>query len=121
MSNKNKDLMNATMYDALRNAGIKEKAARAAATEAGRHDLRSITLEYALTELRSHVDTSMAELRSHVGTSMTELRSHVDTSHAALLTQIEKTHTHIEKTARNNMLAILTAIGVAVAILAFIN
>ncbi len=73
-------LMNTLMYDALKNAGAKEKDARAAATEAARSDMRSITLEYAINKLRSHVDNSKTELHSHVDNSKTELHSHVDSS-----------------------------------------
>ena len=65
-NNNTNKLMNTLMYDALKNAGVKEKDARAAATEAARNDLRSITLEYAINELHSHVDSSMTQLRSHV-------------------------------------------------------
>ncbi len=78
--NNTNSLMNTLMYDALKNAGAKEKDARAAATEAARSDMRSITLEYAINKLRSHVDNSKTELHSHVDNSKTELHSHVDSS-----------------------------------------
>ena len=61
------------MYDALKNAGVKEEDARAAATEAARSDMRSITLEYAINKLRSHVDKSMTELRSDIKQSQIEM------------------------------------------------
>lgn len=60
-NNTNK-LMNTLMYDALRNAGVKEADARAAAIEAGRNDLRLITFEYAINQVQSE----MSQLRSEV-------------------------------------------------------
>ena len=94
--NNTNSLMNTLMYDALKNAGVKEEDARAAATEAARSDFRSITLEYAINNLGSHVDKSMTELRremaelgSHMDISMTKLLSHVDIS-------MTKLHSHVD-------------------------
>ncbi len=97
-------LMNTLMYDALKNAGVKEKDARAAATEAGRSDVHSITLEYAINNLRTHVDNSKTELLSHVDSSMTklrgemsELRSHVNSSMAELRSDIKQSQIEMTK------------------------
>jgi len=113
-------LMNTLMYDALRSAGVKEKDARAAAIEAARSDLRSVTLEYALNNLRSHVDSSMTELRGE----MTELRSHVDGSFSNLQAMIAKETIKVIQDNHNNTNKntnkILAGIGTAAIVLSVV-
>jgi len=140
MSNKNEDLMNVTMYDALISANVEQDKAREAAIEAGRNDLRFLTVGHSidelrshvdtsLIELRSHVDTSLIELRSHVDTSMTDLRSHVDTSMTDLRSHVDTSHANlradiienVNSNSRSNLIIILGALAVAVSLLLFFS
>ena len=107
-TNNTNTLMNTLMYDALKNAGVKEKDARAAATEAARSDLRSITVEYALNNLRSHVDSSMAGLRGE----MIKLRSHVDSSFSKMQAMSANETLKVIQDNQNNTNKLLTGIGV---------
>lgn len=83
--------MNTTMYDALVKSGINKQDARAAAIEAGRNDLRFITIDHSLHELRSHMDQSITELR-----------------------------VEIERSANRTIYAVMIIVSVGIAILSFL-
>lgn len=117
MDDNTNNLMNTTMYDALTNAGVKEKDARAAAIEAGKNNLHSMNLEHKLTETHSYVNSSLTESHSRVDrleTSVAELRDEIAKLNSRMEAAISRLETTIAKENQKLVNTVLIGIGVAV-------
>ena len=79
--------MESALWKALRNAGVSEEDAKAAAIHAAKTDLYFMTVDKSMTELRSDMDVSLTK----VDKSMMELRSDMDVS----LTKMDKSMTEL--------------------------
>lgn len=83
--------MNALLFDAWKKAGLSEEDAKKAAIESARSDVALSMVNQSITRLEAHVDTSLTELRLQM-----------------------------EKTAKTNLIIIVSVIAVAVTIISVV-
>ena len=75
--NRNSDLMNAEIYNALRSAGVAENEAEKAAKASARDSMQYI-------QLNQKIDSSVGELNQKIDSSVGELNQKIDISVAEL-------------------------------------